>query len=141
MNIRPRYFIETKDRLFFAVNSYYPNQGYVIAFLRYIPCNSGDRSFNDQLYCKVNSKEAYEYLMKNYPDYLFDGNIKGKKSMGVPISDIKKIYNPITVLNNILNEEDSNLLHRKIKYLLIVFMRELVLIMIIWVLLVLVYWV
>ena len=117
MNIRPRYFIETKNGLFFAVNSYHHTPEHIISFLRYIPCNKGNRTINNQLYCKVNSDKAYKYLIKKYPNYLFEGNIKGKKSMGVPIEDIKKVYNPIEILKNILNEENSNNLHEKIKLL------------------------
>ena len=78
MNIRPHYFIETKDNLFFAVNTYYHPKNAIIAFLRYIPCDTGDRQHNGIKYKKVNSLEAYAY--------------------------IKKVHSPIDRLNEIIND-------------------------------------
>ena len=117
MNIRPRYFIETKDNLFFAVNTYYHPKDKIIAFLRYVPCEEGDRERNGIHYKKVNSKEAYEYLEKYHPDYLFYWNVENKKMMGVPVDDILEVHSPIARLNEILNDNSDNKYYEKVKLL------------------------
>lgn len=117
MTILPRFFIRTKDNLFFAVNTYHHPESHYVAFLRYVPDENGERISNDIRYKKVSSSEAYNYLKKHHPDYLFDWNIEGKKTMGVLKEDVKEILNPITRLNEILNSDDDDELFNKIRLL------------------------
>lgn len=112
--IRPRYFIETKDHLFFAVNSYTHPNSHIIAFLRYIPTIDGDRELDGRCYQKLNSEEAYEYLDRNYPDYLFSYNIENKKMMGIPTEDILRIHSPITRLGEIISKRQDNEFYEKV---------------------------
>lgn len=124
MNVRPRYFIETKDSLFFAVNTYYHPEDAVIAFLRYIPCVDGDRELNGTFYKKVDSNQAYDYIKKNHPNYLFDWNVENKKMMGVPLEDIKEIHSPIDRLKEIINDDSPNPFYEKVRLLANIFHNE-----------------
>lgn len=121
MNVRPRYFIKTKDNLFFAVNTYYHPENAIISFLRYVPDSNGDRLLNNIRYKKVNSSEAYSYIKKNHPNYLFTWNVENKKMMGVPVCDIEAVYNPITRLNEILHDNSPSEFYDKIRKLAHVF--------------------
>ncbi|PAV08231.1 DNA polymerase subunit beta [Methanosphaera cuniculi] len=124
MNIRPRYFIQTKDDLFFAVNTYTHPEDYIIAFLRYVPDENGDRSHENLKYSKVDSDEAYEYIKKHHPNYLFKWNVENKKMMGVPTTDIKKILSPIKRLDEILNMKSDDPYIGKIQKLAEIFHNE-----------------
>jgi predicted nucleotidyltransferase len=124
MKIRPRYFIETKDNLLFAVNSYYHPESYIVSFLRYVPAEDGDRVRNGITYKKVNSKEAYGYLNDKHPNYLFDWNIKDKKTMGVPITDIKNVYDPTEFLKEIMKNNNTSYFQDMIKSLALTFKAE-----------------
>lgn len=115
MNVRPRYFIKTKDDLYFAVNSYNHPDTHIMSFLRYIPDNNGDRTIDNKRYSKVDSNQAYEYIKKNHPEYLFIWNVENKKMMGVKREDIVEILNPINKLKEIINSNDNNSLFNKIR--------------------------
>jgi len=117
MKILPRFFIKTKDKLFFAVNTYHHPKSHYVAFLRYVPDENGERISDDVRYKKVSSQEAYDYLKKYHPDYLFDWNIEGKKTMGVLKEDVEEILDPIKKLNEIINSNDDDKLFNKIRLL------------------------
>lgn len=121
MKLLPRFFIQTKDNLFFAVNSYHHPESHYVAFLRYVPSDDGERELDGVRYKKVGSNEAYNYILKNHPDYLFDWNVEDKKMMGVLKKDVVKVYSPIECLRNIINSEDDNKLFSKIRLLSAVF--------------------
>lgn len=123
-NSRPRYFIQTKDDLFFAINTYHHPQDKLIAFLRYIPDENGDRKRDNKKYRKLNSEEAYRFVKKHHPDYLFNWNVDGKQMMGVPLKDIKKIHNPIYCLNKIINNTTNDPYYVKVKKLAKIFHDE-----------------
>jgi predicted nucleotidyltransferase len=117
MKVYTRYYIKTRDNLFFAVNSYNHPKSHYISFLRYIPSDDGDRTLNGVRYKKVGSEEAYEYLRKNHPEYLFEWNISNKKMMGVPKGDVIKVYNPIEGLSKIRENKNKSSLYEKITLL------------------------
>lgn len=121
MDIRPRFFIKTKDDLFFAVNSYQNPSTHIISFLRYIPSPDGERVLNGVKYKKLSSSEAYDYVKKYHPEYLFDYNVKNKKMMGVLCDDIKEIISPVERLNKIIDTSDDNILFNKIRSLSCIF--------------------
>ncbi len=124
MDILPRFFIKTKDDLFFAVNTYHHPESHYVAFLRYVPCEKGERISNGVRYKKLSSDEAYDYLKKHHPDYLFEWNIEGKKTMGVLKEDVKEILNPIEKLNEIINSNDDDEFFDKIRLLAKTFHEE-----------------
>jgi len=106
MRARPRDFIHTTDDLFFATTTYLHPNDRIISFLRYIPDQNGDRSLNGRKYSKVDSKQAYQFLEKNFPEYLFDCDITNVLMMGVPTKKIYQILKPNYRLKEIL--ESSN---------------------------------
>ncbi len=114
MIARTRDFIYTKDDLFFATTSYLHPKDRILSFLRYIPDENGDRSKNGKRYSKVDSKQAYEFLKKEFPDYLFDCENTKVMMMGVPRKDIKKIIKPENRLNEIMNNEAKEELLKKV---------------------------
>ncbi len=117
MTVRPRFFIKTKDNLFFAVNSYYHPTSHYIAFLRYIPDMQGERCLDGVNYKKVGSDEAYNFIKENHPEYLFDWNVEDKKMMGVLKEDVVEILSPIEKLKEIVQSDDNNELFSKIRLL------------------------
>ncbi|MDI6644698.1 MAG: DNA polymerase subunit beta [Methanobacteriaceae archaeon] len=114
MIARTRDFIYTKDDLFFATTSYLHPKDRILSFLRYIPDENGDRSKNGKKYSKVDSKQAYEFLKKEFPDYLFDCENTKVMMMGVPHEDLEKIIKPEKRLNEIMNSETEEELLKKV---------------------------
>lgn len=94
MKVRTRDFIYTKDDLFFASTNYIHPEDRFISFLRYIPDENGDRSKNGRTYSKVTSEEAYDYLRKNHPEYLYFCEVSQVEMMGVPHNKVKEIIKP-----------------------------------------------
>lgn len=114
MIARTRDFIHTTDDLFFATTSYLHPEGKILAFLRYIPDDNGERSKNGQRYSKVDSNQAYEFLSSKYPEYLFDLDKNDLKMMGVPLNKVKKILKPEKRLKEIMEEYNDNELLKKV---------------------------
>lgn len=102
MKARPRDFIYTRDDLFLATTTYLHPDDRIMAFLRYIPKEDGERFRNGSRYSKVDSKQAYQFLNENFPDYLFHCNVSQVQMMGVPLNRIKKILRPQERLKEIL---------------------------------------
>ncbi len=113
MRARTRDFIYTTDDLFFATTSYLHPENRILSFLRYMPDPEGERSKNGQRYTKVDSNQAYEFLGKNHPEYLFDDS-KDLKMMGVPFDKVKDILKPEERLKEIINSDNNNELLKKV---------------------------
>lgn len=105
MKVRTRDFIYTKDDLFFASTNYIHPEDRFISFLRYIPNENGDRTKNGKKYSKVTSEEAYDYLRKNHPEYLYFCDISQVEMMGVPKNKVQEIIKPEERLSEIMNDE------------------------------------
>jgi len=101
MKVRTRDFIYTSDDLFFASTNYTHPTDRFISFLRYIPDSKGDREKEGKTYLKVTSSEAYEYLRKNYPEYLYFCDITQTEMMGVPLNKVKEVIKPENRLNEL----------------------------------------
>ena len=114
MRARPRDFIHTTDDLFFATTTYLHPEDRIISFLRYIPDQEGDRSLNNTRYSKVDSNQAYKFLGKYFPEYLFDCDITGVQMMGVPHEKVKKIMEPSQRLGEIMKSYQRDELLEKV---------------------------
>jgi uncharacterized protein len=114
MRVRPRDFIYTTDDLFFATTTYLHPEDRIISFLRYIPDQNGDRSQNKKLYSKVDSNQAYKFLERNFPEYLFDCEITKVEMMGVPIEKVKKLLIPTDRLREIMESKKRDKLQEKV---------------------------
>ncbi len=114
MRVRPRDFIYTIDDLYFASTNYLHPEDRIIAFLRYVHNTEGERSKNNMRYSKVDTKQAFDFLNQNYPDYLFDCDITSAKMMGVPLDNVSSILHPDDRLNDILNLHSPDELLKKV---------------------------
>lgn len=106
--LRIRDFIETEERLIFSVVSYYhPSDSYV-AFLRYYPSRKGQRERAGAKFKKISSTlESFEFLERDFPEYLFFSDVMNSTIQCVPIDKISKIYHPGRRLKEIYqNPED-----------------------------------
>ena len=115
MRVRPRDFIHTEDDLFFATTNYLHPKDRILSFLRYIPDPEGERSLNGTRYSKVDTKQAYEFLSQNFPEYLFNCEITNVQMMGVPIDRVKKVMHPNDRLKEIMNNPSTDKLLKKVK--------------------------
>lgn len=112
MRARTRDFIYTTDDLFFATTSYLHPEDRIISFLRYTPNPHGERSKNGSRYSKVDTQQAYQFIKKNYPEYLFDAGVTGEKMMGVPLDKVSEILRPEKRLQEIIANPDNELLKK-----------------------------
>ncbi len=114
MKVRTRDFIYTLDDLYFATTSYLHPPERIVAFLRYIPHEKGERFKNGIRYSKVDSNQAYDFLEKNYPHYLYKCENKQKPMMGVPLDRVKQILKPEIRLKEIMTKNPSLPLLKKV---------------------------
>jgi len=114
MRARVRDFIYTKDDLFLATTTYLHPQDRILSFLRYIPDPEGERSLNGSRYTKVDSKQAYDFLNDNYPEYLFDCDVTRVKMMGVPTQRVERILSPVKRLEEIMKHPSPDELLLKV---------------------------
>lgn len=105
MKVRTRDFIYTTDDLYFASTNYIHPEDRIISFLRYVPDENGDREKNGKRYSKVTSEEAYDYLRKNYPEYLYFCEVSQVEMMGIPNNKVKEIIKPEKRLAEIREQE------------------------------------
>lgn len=109
MKARTRDFIHTVDDLYLATTSCLHPEDRILAFLRYIPDEKGERSKNNIHYSKVDTEKAYHFIKTNYPYYLFDDE-SGQDIMGVPIDKVDKILRPENRLQEIMENPGNDLL-------------------------------
>lgn len=106
--IRTRDFIYTSDDLYFASTNYIHPKDRVISFLRYIPDENGDREKDGKKYRKVGSKEAYNYLRENYPEYLYFSDVTNVEMIGVPLDKVERIIKPENRLLGLKKTVENN---------------------------------
>ncbi len=94
-NFREGDFVETREGLIFHVKGVsHPSDG-VIAFLRYVPSNSGNRKKDGKTYRKIYPvEERFEYLEENFPKYVHYSERVQKKIQKVSSEDIEKVFKP-----------------------------------------------
>ncbi|MFQ6051236.1 MAG: nucleotidyltransferase domain-containing protein [Candidatus Hydrothermarchaeota archaeon] len=110
MNTRIRDFIYTKEDMFFAVNSYFSPDDRIFSSLRYIPCERGGRIRENRRYCKVGDTEmSYEYLRKNFRDYIYDCRVTNIEQQAVPKKSIVGIFKPEERLKEIVEDPKDEL--------------------------------
>jgi predicted nucleotidyltransferase len=105
LKIRTRDFIYTTDDLLFASTNYIHPKDRFISFLRYVPDKNGDRAKNGKRFSKVTSEEAYHYIRKNHPEYLYFCEVNQVEMMGVPINKMKEVIKPEKRLSEIKKQE------------------------------------
>jgi hypothetical protein len=99
---REGFFIETNEHLIFDVKGSIHPLDRIIAYLRYIPTEHGDRERNDKTYRKVYSLNERQSIISNqYPQYQFYDKYYGLTLQGVPLDRILEIYDPIKFRSNL----------------------------------------
>ncbi|MHA1272503.1 MAG: hypothetical protein ACTSQP_09790 [Promethearchaeota archaeon] len=89
-------YIELENnQLIFDVKGVLHPKDKKICFLRFYPDPKGDRIRNNVKYKKIyDLKERFDFLKKNYPQYIFFSEQLDIEIQGVRNSEIKKIYHP-----------------------------------------------
>lgn len=111
--MRIRDFIETKEKLIFAVTSYYHPSDKYLAFLRYCPSESGRRRGKETFKKIASTQESFEFLEKNFPEHLFFSEATNSRLHCVPKEKVSKIYYPPERLEEIY-EKPGDALEQKV---------------------------
>ncbi|MGB9622642.1 MAG: hypothetical protein ACPL07_02240 [Candidatus Bathyarchaeia archaeon] len=103
-------YLETNEGLLFSVKGHFHPEGLIIAYLRYIPDEKGERR-RDEIHFKklYGFNETYEILRRYYPQYLNYVEELGLELQSVPIDQISKIYNPDEKLKEIMKVPKTDL--------------------------------
>lgn len=111
--MRIRDFIETKEKLIFAVTSYYHPGDKYLAFLRYYPSESGRRRGKEKFKKIASTQESFDFLEKNFPEHLFFSEATNSRLQCVPKEKVSKIYYPPERLDEIY-ERPGDALEQKV---------------------------
>jgi len=88
-------YVETAEGLLFTVKGLHHPQGFVVAYLRYVPDPGGERRRDAIRYRRVyDLDETDEYLRVNHPRYLNEVEGKGLSLQSVPVDRISRTYAP-----------------------------------------------
>ena len=99
-------FIEAKQGLIFDVKGLIHPPKRVIAFIRYYPSKTGKRKGKKLSYEKVYSlSKRYDWLRKNFPEYLVYDPVFDEVLCEVPTSDIQTHHVPVEVLERLRKAE------------------------------------
>ncbi len=104
IQVRTRDFVVSTDGLLFASTNYIHPDGWVMAFLRYVPNPDGDREKDGVKYSKVGSDEAYAFLREKYPEYLYYSEVFSAEMIGVPYDKVARIIKPENRLRELREE-------------------------------------
>jgi predicted nucleotidyltransferase len=110
-------YIRTIDGLFFAVKGGKHSDELVVAILRYIPDENGERSFNGIRYRRVyDIGQTTQYIIENHREYLNHIEWLGLELQSVPKNRIADIFKPARKLGEIINNPRSKLEKRIIRF-------------------------
>ena len=103
-------YIRTVDGLFFAVKGGRHSNDLVVAILRYVPDEEGERILDGRRYSRVyDLGETTSFLRENHGEYLNHIDWLGLELQSVPRSRIAEIYKPDIKLREILSNPRSKL--------------------------------
>jgi len=100
MNPIEGYFLETDENYIFEVKGVLHPKNRIIAYLRYVPYEDGDRkSTRGDNYRKLPYLTDREIFLREYaPQYIWFDDIRGRDMQAVPDESISIIYDPIDAL-------------------------------------------
>ncbi len=113
--LRVRDLIETKDNLILYVVSYRHPRDRYIAYLRYYPSDEGERSRGVVRFRKASTEESFDYLRRNYPEYLFYSEEAGAEVQCVPRDKVRRIHRPEEKLREIYRNARDDLEKKVVK--------------------------
>ncbi len=95
LRVREGDFVESKEGWFFDVKGLVHPPNGVIAFVRYIPGEQGDRVWRGVKYRKIyDLSERYDFLRKHCPQYLRYDKVLDTWLNEVPVNDVAHHYKP-----------------------------------------------
>ncbi|MCK4399982.1 nucleotidyltransferase domain-containing protein [Candidatus Bathyarchaeota archaeon] len=113
--------VETRDGLMFVVVGYLHPPGRVTAYLKYVPTAEGKWDRGDTRYTRTlryyhvtQVENTYGYLRENHPDYLYDCPVRNITVSCVPLSDVKRYYDPVERVDSLFREGPSDPLEEKL---------------------------
>ena len=97
------FFLVTDDDHIFEVKGVVHPKNRVVAYLRYLPAQGGDRvSSSGVRYRKITSlKEREDYLQKEHGEYLWFDRTRGRILQAVPLNRIAFVLDPVDCLRQI----------------------------------------
>jgi len=102
MKTREGDFVETCEDLIFDVKGLVHPANRIIAFVRYLPDEKGERKRNKVTYRKVYSlSNRYEVLREKFPNYLIYDPVFDETLCEVPVTNIRKLYKPVEKLQKL----------------------------------------
>ena len=113
--LRIRDFVESRERLVFAVTSYYHPPDRAIAFLRYYPSPQGERRRGGERFAKIAGTDDSFSILKAYPWYLFPSEVTGSLLQAVPLERIARVYHPAERLAGIYRSPKDPLEERALE--------------------------
>ncbi len=106
--------VETGEGLIFDVKGLVHPSDRVIAFIRYIPDEKGERRRGGVTYRKIYSlSERYAFLKEKLPWYFTHDSIFDEMLCEVPINDVKKHYKPVDKLQELRRSKELNMLESR----------------------------
>jgi uncharacterized protein len=94
MNAIESYYLETRDRLFFAVKGFEHPPGRFIAVLRYAPDPGGGRKKDGASFRRFYHFPEQEEFLRNRPGYLAFDPVFQTILQSVPEPSIRRVYDP-----------------------------------------------
>ena len=102
MKAREGDLVETYEDLIFDVKGLVHPPKCIVAFIRYLPDENGERKRNGTTYRKVYSlSKRYEILKEAFPKYLVYDSIFDESLCEVPVVNVKKHYRPAEKLREL----------------------------------------
>jgi predicted nucleotidyltransferase len=100
-------YLETEERLFFAVKGQVHPPDRILAILRYVPDSKGERQKDGHHYRRLyHFFEQEQFLKANYPQYLaFDHTIQATLQ-SVPVQSIQRFYEPRARLQGLFQQPE-----------------------------------
>ncbi|KPV63133.1 MAG: hypothetical protein AOA65_1445 [Candidatus Bathyarchaeota archaeon BA1] len=102
-------YVQTREDLFFCVVGYAHPPDRVLSYLKYVPSPHGKWGNGNKRFKRVLSYytipwllETFQFLQKEYPQYLYDSYVLNIKMSAVPLSYLKTRYHPREKLSSLL---------------------------------------
>jgi hypothetical protein len=109
MKAREGDFIETYEDSIFDVKGLVHPPNSIIAFIRYLPDEKGERRKGGATYRKIYSlSERFRVLKEKYPKYLVHDAVFDATLCEVPVTNVKKYYRPVEKLRELRSSRVSN---------------------------------
>lgn len=114
MKAREGDFIETVDGLIFDVKGLVHPPPAIIAYVRYLPDENGERQRKRTRFTKVYSlQERFEFLRAKFPPYLVYDSVFDETLCEIAIERVRKHYRPIEKVQQLLDESSEDTLENK----------------------------